>query len=89
MSRDIHKKPFDEGTKAKLAIFRDYLKEWLPVFFAKKKEIYYPQINIYDFFSDPGTDGNGSLGTPLIILRKNFLCCIPKMAIQAIQSALW
>jgi three-Cys-motif partner protein len=69
MSRDIHKKPFDEGTKAKLAIFRDYLKEWLPVFFAKK-EIYYPQINIFDFFSGPGTDGNGNLGTPLIILEE-------------------
>lgn len=68
MGRDIHKKAFDEGTKAKLAIFKDYLIEWLPVFLAKK-EIYYPTINIYDFFSGPGSDGNGNLGTPLIILE--------------------
>ncbi|MDF2550906.1 MAG: hypothetical protein K0R77_181 [Chryseobacterium sp.] len=69
MGRDIHKKPFDEGTKAKLAIFKDYLVEWLPVFLAKK-EIYYPTINIYDFFSGPGSDGYDSLGTPLIILKE-------------------
>jgi three-Cys-motif partner protein len=67
MSRDIHKKPFDEGTKAKLAIFRDYLREWLPVFIAKK-EIYWNTINIFDFFSGPGSDGFGNNGTPLIIL---------------------
>lgn len=69
MSRDLHKKPFDEGTKAKLAIFRDYFKEWLPVFLAKK-EIFYPTINISDFFSGPGSDGFGSNGTPLIILEE-------------------
>lgn len=69
MSRDIHKRPFDEGTKAKLAIFRDYLKEWLPVFLASN-DIYYPTINIYDFFSGPGSDGNGTPGTPLIILNE-------------------
>ena len=69
MARDIHKKPFDEGTKAKLAIFKDYLKEWLPVFLAKK-DIFYPTINIYDFFSGPGTDGHGNMGTPLIILEE-------------------
>ena len=69
MSRDIHKKPFDEGTKAKLAIFRDYLREWLPVFIAKK-EIFWNTINIYDFFSGPGSDGFGNNGTPLIILEE-------------------
>lgn len=30
-------KPFDEGTKVKLEIFREYFKEWLPVFLSKKK----------------------------------------------------
>lgn len=69
MAKDLHKKTFDEGTKAKLAIFEDYLKEWLPVFLAKK-EIYYPTINTYDFFSGPGTDGHGNYGTPLIILNE-------------------
>ncbi len=69
MARDIHKKPFDEGTKAKLAIFRDYLRHWLPVFISKK-EIYWNTINIYDFFSGPGSDGFGNNGTPLIILEE-------------------
>lgn len=67
MAKDIHTKPFDEGTKAKLSIFKDYLKEWLPVFIAKK-EIYWNNINIYDFFAGPGSDLTGIKGTPLIIL---------------------
>lgn len=67
MKRDLHIKPFDSGTKAKLAIFHDYLKEWLPVFLAKEK-IYWHNINIFDFFSGPGVDTNGNKGTPLLIL---------------------
>jgi three-Cys-motif partner protein len=67
MSRDLHARPFDEGTKAKLAIFRDYLREWLPVFLARK-EIIWHNVNIYDFFSGPGSDNYGNKGTPLIIL---------------------
>lgn len=67
MGRDIHKVPFDEGTKAKLSIFQDYLKEWLPVFLAKK-EIYWNTINVFDFFAGPGSDSKGNKGTPLIIL---------------------
>lgn len=66
MERDIHKKPFDEGTKAKLSIFQDYLKEWLPVFLAKK-EVIWPTVNIYDFFAGPGYDSKGQKGTPMII----------------------
>ncbi len=67
MDRDLHNKPFDSGTKAKLSIFHDYLKEWLPVFLAKK-ETYWHTINIFDFFSGPGIDTNGNKGTPLLIL---------------------
>jgi three-Cys-motif partner protein len=66
MARDIHTKPFDEGTKAKLSIFEDYLKEWLPVFLAKK-EVIWRTINIYDFFAGPGYDSKGQKGTPMII----------------------
>ena len=66
MARDIHKKPFDEGTKAKLSIFQDYLKEWLPVFLARN-EIIWTTINIYDFFAGPGYDSKGHKGTPMII----------------------
>jgi three-Cys-motif partner protein len=67
MKRDLHNKPFDSGTNAKLSIFHDYLKEWLPVFLAKK-ETYWHTINIFDFFSGPGIDVEGVKGTPLLIL---------------------
>jgi len=69
MARDIHKSPFDEGTKAKLAIFQDYLREWLPVFLSKR-EIYWSTINIFDFFAGPGSDIKGNKGTPLIITEE-------------------
>ncbi|ABG60912.1 three-Cys-motif partner protein TcmP [Cytophaga hutchinsonii] len=67
MPRDIHVKPFDEGTKAKLSIFQDYLREWLPVFISKR-DIYWNNINIYDFFAGPGRDVAGVKGTPCIII---------------------
>ena len=67
MTKDIHNKPFDEGTKAKLSIFQDYLREWLPVFI-KKREVYWKTINIYDFFAGPGCDQLGVKGTPLLII---------------------
>lgn len=69
MSRDLHKKPFDSGTKVKLSIFHDYLKEWLPVFLAKK-ETYWHNINIYDFFCGPGLDSKGEKGTPILIMEE-------------------
>jgi three-Cys-motif partner protein len=67
MGRDIHKAPFDEGTKAKLSIFQDYLKQWLPVFLSKR-EIIWNTVNIFDFFAGPGSDSKGNKGTPLIII---------------------
>jgi len=30
--RDLHRNPFDEATLDKLSLYRDYLREWLPVF---------------------------------------------------------
>jgi len=30
--RNLHHKPFDEGTRDKLELYREYLREWLPVF---------------------------------------------------------
>lgn len=67
MAKDLHDKPFDEGTKAKLAIFRDYLREWLPVFLARENPIW-TTINIFDFFAGTGSDVEGTKGTPLIVL---------------------
>lgn len=69
MSRNLHNKPFDDGTMAKLDLFRFYLREWLPVFISARK-IYWKTINIYDFFAGPGKDVNGVKGTPLIILEE-------------------
>lgn len=69
MVKDIHKEPFDDGTKEKLFIFRDYLKDWLPVFLVKK-DLIWNTINIYDFFAGPGSDIKGVEGTPLIILHE-------------------
>jgi three-Cys-motif partner protein len=67
MSKDIHKKPFDEGTIVKLALYERYLKEWLPVFLSKGPP-QFTTINIFYFFSCPGMDVNGRRGSPLITI---------------------
>lgn len=62
-------KAFDEGTKAKLEIFESYLKEWLPVFISSKKNNYWDDLIIYDFFAGEGKDADGNFGSPLLILQ--------------------
>ncbi|MDY6895587.1 MAG: three-Cys-motif partner protein TcmP [Thermotogota bacterium] len=65
MARDLHNKPFDEGTITKLAIFERYLEKWLPVF------LYQPGtkiVNIFDFFCGPGTDREQLKGSPLLAI---------------------
>ncbi|MBA2613387.1 MAG: three-Cys-motif partner protein TcmP [Bacteroidetes bacterium] len=69
MSKDIHEKPFDEATLVKLSIFRDYTREWLPVFIAAK-QIYWNTLNIVDFFAGPGNDIKNTPGSPQIILSE-------------------
>ena len=64
---DLHREPFDEGTKVKLSLFRDYLREWLPVWLAGRT-IFKKTINVFDFFAGPGCDVTGAPGSPLIIL---------------------
>jgi three-Cys-motif partner protein len=66
-SKDLHEKPFDEGTITKLEIFENYAKEWLPVFImtASTKEIW-----IFDFFAGTGYDINGVAGSPIRILQQ-------------------
>jgi len=61
-------KPFDDGTKIKLEIFKNYLIEWLPVFISSKNNNYWEHIIIYDFFAGEGKDSKGNYGSPLIIL---------------------
>lgn len=68
MAKNHFNKPFDDGTKAKLIIFRNYLKEWLPVFISTREKTFWKDIYIYDFFAGEGKDIDGTLGSPLIIL---------------------
>ncbi|MBC6426258.1 MAG: three-Cys-motif partner protein TcmP [Ekhidna sp.] len=64
--KDLHDKPFDEGTIAKLEIFEAYTQAWLPTFVMVKK----PTICIFDFFAGTGYDKNGVGGSPIRILNK-------------------
>lgn len=65
--RDLHQKGFDESTKTKLELFRLYFRSWIRVAF------YQPHVdvvNIFDFFSGPGTDTDGNFGSPIIFLTE-------------------
>lgn len=64
MSTDIHSSKFDEGTLAKLNIFKNYAKAWLPTFIVQKKDVY-----IFDFFAGSGYDKEGQAGSPILILE--------------------
>jgi hypothetical protein len=61
--RNLHKKPFDEGTQDKLELYREYLREWLPVFINGQ---YIEALQIFDFFAGPGVDMKGNPGSPVI-----------------------
>ena len=45
--RNLHQKPFDEGTRDKLELYREYLREWLPVFI---NGLWVDILQIFDFF---------------------------------------
>jgi len=64
--RNIHKKPFDEGTLTKLELYRGYLREWLPTFMNNPGV---KVLQIFDFFAGPGSDLDGNPGSPLIALE--------------------
>lgn len=68
MARNFHRTAFDEGTKIKLELFRNYTREWLPVWLSQAR----PQtpITIADFFAGPGADSEGVPGSPLIMLEE-------------------
>jgi three-Cys-motif partner protein len=64
--KDLHEKPFDEGTITKLEIFENYAKVWLPTFIMSgHKELW-----IFDFFAGTGYDKNGVAGSPIRILQQ-------------------
>lgn len=65
--KDLHAKPFDDGTIAKLEIFEDYAQAWIPTF------VMQPHIStmcIFDFFAGTGYDTKGIAGSPIRILQK-------------------
>ena len=61
--RNLHEKPYDEGTQDKLDLYREYLREWLPVFM---NAAFVDTVQIFDFFAGPGNDKAGNPGSPLI-----------------------
>lgn len=75
MAKDIFDEPFDDGTRIKLEIYRQYLKEWLPVFVVKKPPTW-TTVQIFDFFAGEGKDIEGTAGSPAIALE----------VIQSLQS---
>lgn len=62
---DLHDKPFDEETLAKLSIFEDYAQAWVPTFVMMSEKV----ICIFDFFAGTGYDKNGIPGSPIRILQ--------------------
>ncbi|SIT94043.1 three-Cys-motif partner protein TcmP [Pontibacter indicus] len=62
---DLHDKPFDEATLAKLDIFEKYTQAWLPTFVMQST----PTICIFDLFAGTGYDLNGEPGSPIRILN--------------------
>lgn len=64
--KDLHEKPFDETTIAKLEIFEDYAQAWIPTFVLSGVNT----ICIFDFFAGTGYDKNKVEGSPIRILNK-------------------
>ncbi len=68
-TRDLHIKPFDEGTKTKLEIYRSYVRAWLQVFL-HADDFRRKPLQFFDFFCGPGEDSKGEPGSPLILLTE-------------------
>lgn len=65
-TKNMFNKPFDEGTIAKLEIFENYLKSWLPTFIMTSG---IKPIQIFDLFAGSGYDSDKTEGSPLRTLR--------------------
>src|SRR5690554_5134188 len=66
--KNLFRKPFDEGTDAKLGVLKEYFEEWLPVFVSRSPPIW-NTIQVFDFFAGQGQDLNGNPGSPLIFVE--------------------
>ncbi|MBK8946171.1 MAG: three-Cys-motif partner protein TcmP [Ignavibacteriae bacterium] len=82
-NNDFFIEPFDDGTKVKLAVFKEYLREWLPTF-TKGNEVSWKEIYIYDFFAGGGKDSEGNYGSSSIIINelKNYYDAIIERKIK-------
>ena len=63
--RDLHDKPFDEATLAKLDIFEKYTQAWLPTFVMQEA---FHTVCIFDFFAGTGYDIESKPGSPIRLL---------------------
>src|SRR5687768_5208034 len=68
MARDLHRKPFNEGTLVKLELFGSYITAWLAVF-VRSQRVTKKKIRIFDLFCGPGADAAGKKGSPVLILE--------------------
>jgi three-Cys-motif partner protein len=66
--KDLFRNQFDDGTIAKLTIFEDYFKEWLPVFISKSNP-FWKEIQIFDLFAGEGKDIKNIYGSPMRIIE--------------------
>lgn len=66
-NKDFYKFGFDNGTRSKLEIFKEYFRESFPIFLHSP---YFKEILIYDFFAGQGKDIEGEFGTALNILNE-------------------
>jgi three-Cys-motif partner protein len=64
----FHDKEFAESTRTKLELYRGYLRGWLPGFMNNPNM--FTTIQVYDFFSGPGTDSDGNDGSPMIAIKE-------------------
>jgi three-Cys-motif partner protein len=64
--KNLHEKPFDEGTIVKLELFEEYAKEWLPTFIMSP----YKEVWIFDFFAGTGYDIAGTAGSSIRLLQQ-------------------
>jgi three-Cys-motif partner protein len=65
-SKNLHERPFDEGSLIKLDLFERYAEAWIPTFVMGR----YNEFWIFDFFAGTGYDLNGVPGSPIRILRQ-------------------
>ena len=69
MAKDMHAEEWDSATLTKLAVFEQYIYDWLNVTVNYQRGLKFNTLEIYDLFCGSGYDGtNTHKGSPLRIL---------------------